>query len=205
MTSLSVALRDGTAAAHRRVESTPFVRALLAGRMERHGYTLLLRSLREVYGALEKALAAAPLLAVLCDPALPRGPALDADLRRLHGPAWAQELTPTAAATAYAAHLAALAERQPLLLAAHAYVRYLGDLSGGQVLGRVVQRSYGLESPEGTRFYRFEAPAADLARELRAGLDGLALDDAERQALLAEAQAAFERHEQLFSELQAAR
>lgn len=205
MASLSLALRDRTAAAHRRVEATPFVRALLSGRMERSAYNLLLRSLHEVYAALEAALPAEPALAALHDAALPRGAALGADLALLHGPGWRDELAPRPAALAYAARLRELAASHPLLLAAHAYVRYLGDLSGGQLLGRIVQRSYGLEAGDGTHFYRFAAPAAELARRLRAGLDTLVVDSPQREALLAEAQAAFLRHEQLFAELQAAR
>lgn len=205
MPTLSLALREHTAAAHRRVESTPFVRALLAGRMERAGYTLLLRSLHEVYAALEAALPGEPALAPLHDPALPRSPALGADLTLLHGPGWRDELAPRPEAIAYAAHLGGLAGSQPLLLAAHAYVRYLGDLSGGQVLGRVVQRSYGLEAEAGTRFYRFDAPAGRLAQRLRGALDALVLDAPGRAALLDEAQGAFARHERLFTELQAAR
>lgn len=205
MPTLSSALRERTAAAHRRVEGLPFVRALLAGRLDRPGYTLLLRSLHEVYAALEAALPAQPALAPLHDPALPRRLALGDDLALLHGPGWHVELAPRPAALAYAAHLAELARAQPLLLAAHAYVRYLGDLSGGQLLGGIVQRSLGLETGAGTRFYRFEAPAGTLAQRLRTGLDTLVVDAPQRESLLAEALAAFGRHEHLFAELQAAR
>mmetsp|Transcript_25325 Transcript_25325/g.37511 ORF Transcript_25325/g.37511 Transcript_25325/m.37511 type:complete len:89 (+) Transcript_25325:441-707(+) len=34
-----------------------------------------------------------------------------------------------------------IAEVEPLLLLSHAYTRYLGDLSGGKVLARVVKRA----------------------------------------------------------------
>lgn len=44
------------------------------------------------------------------------------------------------------------------LLLAHAYVRYLGDLSGGQVIKRRVAKAYGLdlETSDGIRFYEFK-------------------------------------------------
>ncbi|WP_127996340.1 biliverdin-producing heme oxygenase [Piscinibacter defluvii] len=205
MASLSATLRERTAAAHRRVEGTPFVRALLAGRLDRAGYTLLLRSLHEVYAALEAALGAQPALAPLVHPALPRSEALGEDLVLLHGPRWREELAPRPASIGYARRLGELAAAQPLLLAAHAYVRYLGDLSGGQVLGRIVQRSLGLAGEAGTRFYRFEAPPDSLAQGLRAGLDALVVDAPQREAPLDEALAAFGRHEHLFAELQAMR
>lgn len=43
-------------------------------------------------------------------------------------------------------------------LLAHAYVRYLGDLSGGQVIKRRVRKAFGLAEDEcsGTQFYDFE-------------------------------------------------
>lgn len=45
---------------------------------------------------------------------------------------------------------------QPALLLAHAYVRYLGDLSGGQFVRHKIMKAYGLdESGDGARFYDF--------------------------------------------------
>lgn len=49
----------------------------------------------------------------------------------------------------------------PLLLA-HAYVRYLGDLSGGQVIKHRLTKVYDLpETGEGVRFYQFESASGD--------------------------------------------
>ncbi|WVF65382.1 hypothetical protein IAT40_000109 [Kwoniella sp. CBS 6097] len=44
----------------------------------------------------------------------------------------------------------------PSRLLAHAYVRYLGDLSGGQFIGARVKKSYNLQGEKGTKFYYFE-------------------------------------------------
>lgn len=45
---------------------------------------------------------------------------------------------------------------QPELLLAHAYVRYLGDLSGGQQIRRNIAKAYGLDNDgAGTSFYVF--------------------------------------------------
>jgi heme oxygenase len=58
--------------------------------------------------------------------------------------------------SAYTAHLHALSATQPALLLAHAYVRYLGDLSGGQVLRRRVAKAYALDADgAGVEFYAF--------------------------------------------------
>lgn len=47
-------------------------------------------------------------------------------------------------------------ERKCPLLLAHAYVRYLGDLSGGQIIGAKLRRAYGLDGLDGRRFYFFD-------------------------------------------------
>lgn len=46
----------------------------------------------------------------------------------------------------------------PSLLLAHAYVRYLGDLSGGQVIRRRVAQAYAIdaENGSGVKFYEFK-------------------------------------------------
>ena len=59
----------------------------------------------------------------------------------------------------YAGRIASLsASPEPAPLLAHAYVRYLGDLSGGQVIRRRVARAYGLEEDNGAgvAFYEFK-------------------------------------------------
>lgn len=207
MTRLSDTLRERTGAAHRRVEGRPFVRALIGGRLERSAYCLLLRSLHEIYVALEAGLArhaAHPALAPLHALALSRQEMLDSDLDVLHGRDWRFQLAAQPASLGYARHLEELARQRPALLAAHAYVRYLGDLSGGQVLRRVVARAYALPEGSGTRFYAFaDAPA--LSQRLRDALDAAGVDAAAAQAIADEAEAGFVRHEALFDELERAR
>lgn len=46
----------------------------------------------------------------------------------------------------------------PSALLAHSYVRYLGDLSGGQFIRRVVAKAYGLDEASGlgVEFYEFK-------------------------------------------------
>ena len=48
-------------------------------------------------------------------------------------------------------------EKDPVLLVAHSYTRYMGDLSGGQILKKVAQRALKLPSTgEGLNFYQFD-------------------------------------------------
>lgn len=181
---------------------------LLSGRLARTGYAHLLRNLHALYATLEAALQRHCTrfdLAPLALPELPRRPALEADLRVLHGADWAEALPLTATAQAYAKHLDALADSAPGLLAAHVYVRYLGDLHGGQILARRIADLYRLDGTGGIAFYRFPAPPRALIDALRTGLDAPQRDEAAMLALEAEARNAFERHIELFDALTPAR
>lgn len=204
---LAQRLREGTWALHSAAERAGVMPSLLRGKLPARGFWQLQRNLLLVYQALEAGLArhaAHPLLAPLHLGPLARCAALQADLAAGAGPDWASTLPPPgAAATAFADRLQGLALHQPATLAAHAYVRYLGDLAGGQALRRVAQRAYGLQGDAGTRFFDFGPPAevARLGQGLRAALDSLPLDEPAMLALVAEAQWAFAQHVRLFDEL----
>jgi len=210
MNSLAERLRSQTWPAHKQVEATAFVRALLGGHLDRAGYCLLLASLHPVYAALEAALlrqARHPDIARVFNPELLREAPLSSDLDHLHGPAWRNELAVQPAARAYAAHIAAIERSEPVLLVAHAYVRYLGDLSGGQALRRIVARSLELVPQAGTRFYDFGPPqqVCALAQRFRSGLDQIEADSVACEAIVSEATDAFRRHGELFEQLDRAR
>ncbi len=191
---------------HRRVERSAFMASLLRGQIDRKRYAGLLRNLQALYGALEEALtrhAATPGVAPLVMPELFRSRAIAADLQLLAGDDAASAAPLARATQQYVERLRELSTAKPGLLVAHAYVRYLGDLNGGQVLRRVVARKLGLEGGAGTMFYDFGEPAAHqrLLERFRAGLEAIALQLKDSQALRDEALGAFERHEQLFEEL----
>jgi heme oxygenase len=200
---LSVRLAQATRASHRAAERAGFMPSLLRGEIATSTYVLLLRNLHALYAALERALetrAAARTLAPMRTRAFFRADTLALDLGHL-APRWS-ELPVTLAMQAYVARIEAVTRTQPGLLAAHAYVRYMGDLSGGQVLRDIVRRALALVDGRGTAFYDFgeESPDA-LKAEFRRGLDALVLPDDEMDAIVAEAGDAFARHVALFEEL----
>lgn len=107
---------------------------------------------------------------------------------------------------AYAHRIEQAAETDPTLLIGHHYTRYLGDLSGGQVLRRVVARTFGLTDGAGGAFYVFPLipdPAAYKAA-YRDRLDRLNLGEPVAGAVVAEAVRAFELNQHLFAALAAA-
>lgn len=81
------------------------------------------------------------------------------------------------------------------MLVAHAYTRYMGDLSGGQVLKKVAQRALKLPSTgEGVYFYQFDGiHSAKAFKQLyRSRMNELELDMATKDRLVAEAVLAFQ-------------
>ena len=206
MPSLAQRLKAETKALHTAAERSRFMAVLLRGQMGRAPYCAMLRNLHAIYAALEPALARRarhPVIAPVFLPGLVRTDALADDLLALHGADWpsAFELLPTS--LRYVAHLHAIEAGHPERLLAHAYVRYLGDLSGGQMLRRIVRQSMALPPGQGTAFYEFgtSEETVQLKRAYREGLEQLQPDEATARAIVAEARRAFELHMQLFEEL----
>jgi len=200
--SFAATLRDGTAAVHREAERTGLIADLIRGRATRHGYALLLRNLVPVYTALETALEAhreTPVVSIFADPRLRRLQPLQRDLVALVGEGWAGSCPLLPQAQAYAAAVEAARADAPRLLA-HAYARYLGDLSGGQILKPVLARTLGL-GPEMLGFYDFPALADVVATKaaIRDAIDAIPADDAAAASIVTEAVSAF-RHNIAVSE-----
>ncbi len=198
---LSVALREGTREEHQRAERSGFVGLLLAGRLDRAAYADLAAQQLVVYRALEAAGRRLDDVGGLVFAELERVPTIERDLTHLYGADWSSTLRVLPATQAYADRLAAVGDRLPQY-AAHAYTRYLGDLSGGQIIKRMLQRHYGF-TDDGIAFYDFPQihrlkPFKDVYRER---LDGLDLDEDARALVVEEARAAFRLNEDVFGEL----
>lgn len=203
--TLAQCLRSETRTLHTLAERSGVMRSLLRGDLQRAPYCRLLRNLLVIYSALEAALEQHShhrLIAPFYDPRLFRCASLSADLDALHGPGWSMSLETVGAATEYSNRIEQCAESAPDLLIAHAYVRYLGDLSGGQILAAIVRKSMHLDDDSGSRFYDFGADGAGpLARRFRAALDAMPATDEAAARIIAEAQWAFTMHVRLFAEI----
>ena len=205
MHDLAALLRKETHTIHRRVESGVFMTALLKGEIEKSAYVLFLRNLEPIYEALERGLvfhADAPGISPIIVQSLFRLPSLHRDLAFLHGADWRIEVPQLDACSAYVDHLNAIQSTVPARLGAHAYVRYLGDLSGGQMLRKIVSQSLNLgDQNEGVNFYNFGEPpeVVRLVQRFRAGLN--LIGEPANTELADEAVTAFELHIGLFDDL----
>lgn len=202
--SLSTAMREGSRAEHEAAEGSSFMSELLEGKLSAQAYADLLLRLRRVYAALEQAIADHrddAFVAAVHDPALERLAAIDADLAH-----WAPGVDPESiespAATAYVERIRSGADWGGNLLAHH-YTRYLGDLSGGQVIGRVLQRTFDLPEDTGVAFYAFpDIPKPKPFKDAyRASLDGLGLSADDVARVVDEVRAVFGLNQALFDEL----
>jgi heme oxygenase len=142
------------------------------------------------------------LVSAFADPALTRAAALEADLAHLYGPDWESTITVLDSTRAYTDRLRDLAATSPTHFIAHHYVRYLGDLSGGQMIGRTLSKHYGL-GEAGTSFYRFDRIPDPRAYKIayRERLDALNLTEDQATTLIDEAQLAFRFNAAVFVEL----
>jgi heme oxygenase len=206
--SLAARLRQDTKSYHTEAERSGIMRRLLTRSLDKDTYIALLQNLVPVYTALETELTRHmkdPRIAPFYHPGLARSGALVADIATLGGnPADADR--PTAAAQAYATSIHAAATEDPVLLIAHSYVRYLGDLSGGQILKKMIAEMYGLEGTAGVSFYEFpDLPAPEAYKhQYRAALDRVDLTETQANKVVDEAIEAFKANSALFRALEGA-
>lgn len=197
---LTLRLRHASHDLHAVAEKSGLMPFLLRGQVSRTEYAVYLRNLQAIYQALEQGLTDAARVPELDFAPLLRGSALAQDLAFLAQPAD----TPLCRATCdYVRRLETLGAEQSPLLLAHAWVRYLGDLHGGQIMRRCVGRMLQCEGDDGLHFYDFGPPerVSGLIEAFRSGLDQLPLEEAQAEAMGREARLGFALHIEMFRQL----
>ena len=203
---LAKQLKVGTKKSHSAAENTSFVASFLRGVVDEESYKTLVSDLYFVYRAMEeevRRLKNNQFVKVVYFPELERELALERDVRYYWGPNWRAIITPSDSAQLYANRIRELGLKDPLLLVAHHYTRYLGDLSGGQILKGIAQKAMNLREGEGLHFYEFEQveDTKEFKVKYRAALDTLELDKSQIDAIIAEANYAFKLNMYVFDEL----
>ncbi len=199
----SVTLRERTADDHRDAEGSTLMRDLVAGTLPAARLGDLLAQHLLVYRALEgtaEGFRADPAVAPFLSDDLARTPALEHDVTLLLGPGAADEVVARPATAAYVARIEATAAWGGGFVAHH-YTRYLGDLSGGLFIGRVVARSY----PDlDVRFYTFAGidDPKGFKDAYRAQLDAAPWPAEERERIIDEVHAAYALNTDMFAGLE---
>lgn len=189
-------LRESTRKLHERAERSGIVRDILDGRARAADYALYLRNLLPAYEALERGIIgdrASPIGRIVLRDGLFRSRRIVSDLRELGGPDWARTLALLPAGRRYADVVKEAARHGGPRLAAHAYVRYLGDLSGGQILAHLLARSMALRADQ-LRWLEFSEVGDMRATkaEFRSALESTPRHETDVEDLVAEAMGAFQ-------------
>lgn len=205
--NLATMLREGTKKSHTMAENVGFVKCFLKGVVEKKSYRKLVTSLYFVYSAMEEEMEKLkdhPVISKVYFPELNRQESLEKDLYFYYGANWREEAKNTKAGKAYVERIREIAKSQPELLVAHCYTRYLGDLSGGQILKKISQRAMNLTDGEGTAFYEFDdIPDEKVFKDkYRQAMNELPIDQSTAEQIVDEANAAFGKNMELFQELE---
>lgn len=205
--NLATKLREGTKKSHSMAENTGFVACFLKGVVEKNSYRKLVSNLYFVYSAMEEEMerhSQHPIVSQIYFPELNRKSALEQDLTFYYGPNWREQVAPSAAAEEYIARIREVSNTAPELLVAHSYTRYLGDLSGGQILKGIAVRAMNLSEGEGTHFYEFKTISDEKAfkNKYRQAMNDLAIDEPTADRIVDEANHAFGLNMKMFRELE---
>jgi heme oxygenase len=204
--NLATMLREGTKKSHTMAENVGFVKCFLKGVVEKNSYRKLVTNLYFVYSAIEEEmerLQAHPIVSKIYFPELNRQSSLEKDLQYYYGANWKNEIKISPAGEAYVQRIHEVANSEPELLVAHSYTRYLGDLSGGQILKTIAQKAMNLNS-NGTAFYDFEdiSNEKEFKNKYRQALNDLPIDLDTSNKIVGEANHAFGMNMKMFQELE---
>lgn len=207
--SLSTAIRERSHGAHSDSEGAGFMSALMRGQGTREDYIALVAQHYFMYEALEAAterMRHDPVAATFISEKLTRMPALEADLEFLLGADWREQIEPLPATRRYVDRINQVGSTWVGGFVAHHYTRYLGDLSGGQFIGKVMARQFGFET-NGIGFYIFGdiADPAAFKDTYREQLDAAPWDDAEKERVIEEVLVAYQFNTDVFVDLQRAK
>lgn len=199
--SIAAVVRASTMDEHRAAEERPFIVELMGGKLSLADYARYLAQFAWVYSALESR-TTTPSDPQFFDPALARFASIDHDLGALGAGDWRSSHPALRATVAYVSRLRSIPAEDIIRWTAHYYTRYLGDLSGGQAIARLVARNYGATAHQLTFFDFTElGDLVPIKRAYREGLDSLDLSDAGLDALVTEVKLAYALNSALFDEL----
>ncbi|WP_166986319.1 biliverdin-producing heme oxygenase [Canibacter zhoujuaniae] len=195
---------------HSDSEGASFMADIMRGQAPLQDYIDLVAQHYYMYAALEEVttlLAQEDATRPFISEELLRMSALEADLEHLIGDDWREKIAPVPAVTEYTNRIRKCgAEGYLPGIVAHHYTRYLGDLSGGQMIARRMRKQHGFEHA-GVEFYEFNSiPDLDAFKnEYRANLDALGetLDAAGHERFLDEVRMAYEFNTAVFNDLAA--
>ena len=198
--NLATKLREETAKAHTNAENSTFMKCFLKGIVNEEIFRKFTANLYFIYSALEEELqrhSNHPVVGKIYFPEINRKENLEKDLEYYYGENWKEQIAPTPECQTFVDRIHEVAASETPLLVAHAYVRYLGDLSGGQGLKTIARSAMNLPADKGTNFYQFDAfngfeEIQAFKGKYRQALNSLPIDEATAQKITDEAVRVFD-------------
>ena len=190
-------------------ENTGFVACFLKGVVEKTSYRKLIGDLYFVYQAMEEEIDRLvkedhPIIKHIGFKELCRKETLENDLKFYYGKNWINEIKISDSAQLYVNRIRSIAIESPELLVGHHYTRYIGDLSGGQILKKIAQKALNLEGENGLNFYKFELidDEKEFKKSYSETLNKLPIDQQVADKIVEEANEAFQYNMKMFNELE---
>ena len=204
--NLAQKLREGTTKSHSMAENVSFVKSFLGGVVDKKSYRKLVGNLFFIYTAIEEEIEKNrnhKVVKYIYFPKLYRRNSLIEDLIYYYGDNWSESIQPSSATKVYIDRIHKIGYNNPELLIAHSYTRYIGDLSGGQILKKIATNAMQLPSDTGTSFYDFNLIEDEklFKNQYRNSLNNIPLSNLEIEQIIAEANIAFNLNMQIFQEL----
>ena len=206
---LAVQLREGTKKSHTMAENTGFVACFLKGVVEKTSYRKLISDLYFVYKAMEEEIDRLvqedhPVIKHIGFKELFRRQTLEKDLEFYYGNNWLDQIKISESAQSYVNRIRLVANESPELLVGHHYTRYIGDLSGGQILKKIAKKALNLRGEDGLNFYEFKLidDEKSFKKSYSETLNKLPIDQKIADNIIEEANEAFAYNMNMFRELE---
>ena len=207
--ALAGQLREGTKKSHTMAENTGFVACFLKGVVEKTSYRKLIGDLYFVYKAMEEEIDRLvqedhPVIKHIGFKELFRRQTLEKDLEFYYGNNWLDQITISESAQSYVNRIRLVANESPELLVGHHYTRYIGDLSGGQILKKIAKKALNLRGDDGLNFYEFKLIEDEklFKKSYSETLNKLPIDQKIADNIIEEANQAFAYNMNMFRELE---
>lgn len=204
MTTFHAQIKLRSDGAHRQAEEAPFISELMGGELSTIAYLDYLRALAPIYLRMEELFVAHggdEPLSYFDHRVLDRSQHIASDIAYLEDKSG--DVKDLSVLTSVDTYLRTLNEEiTPIRLTAHHYIRYLGDLSGGQAIAKLVSRHYQIPA-EALNFYNFEdiGDVVFYKKRYRDFLNLITLNSEEREEFLQEVELLYQLNRELFLDL----
>ncbi len=193
---------------HRAAEESKFIVDLMSGQSSTLNYYRYMAALAPIYARMEATFqerSAEGIFQYFDHRALDRFNKIESDLeflaQELDLPKDWREKNQFNSINTYLARIRP--ETTDARLLAHHYIRYLGDLSGGRIIGRILQKHYSLQA-EAMNFYNFDEIGDPVfyKRRYRDLLNLVQMSDTEKEEFLDEVVILYKITKAIFEELE---